>query len=98
MRIACAIFLVLVLVGCAVKEPIVKYEMVEVKVPVVVRAVAPPELLARVNAERPVFISPQDPTASSALDPAGEALLKRLLITLTDKHKGWVAWASPVNN
>lgn len=81
------------LVGCSAKEPLIKYEMVEVKVPVQVKAKAPAELLAPIEATPPHFISPASPEASSALSRDGEEKLKRMLLEYYDRELAWRAWA-----
>lgn len=79
--------------GCATREPLVRIETVEVMVPVPVKAAAPPALLAPLAIERPEFIPPADPAASSALSRVGEIRLKRLLLLLHDRDRAWRIWA-----
>jgi hypothetical protein len=78
--------------GCAQKEPIVKYETIEVRVPVQVIPEPPPELLAPIKAPLPEFVPPDDPAASSALTSEGEQRLKRLLVILHGRSLAWEAW------
>jgi hypothetical protein len=94
-RILLFIATLLLVAGCAAREPIIKYEMVEVKVPVRVKAPAPVELMVPIEASPPIFISPADPEASSALSREGEERLKRLLIEHHDRELAWRTWASP---
>ena len=87
------IVIVFLSIGCAVKPPVIKYEVVEVKVPIQVKAQAPAELMVDLNIIPPVFIEPSNPKASSALSPEGEKNLKRLLIDYHDRELAWRTWA-----
>lgn len=62
-----------------VVPPAPEIKTVVVKEPVPIRITPPPELLEPINAPIPVFISPLDPSASSALDVQGERDLRSLL-------------------
>lgn len=65
-------------------------------VPVHVKAEAPPELMAPYKPTVvPVFVAPADPTASSALTPAGEKALRDILEDLTARDQAWRVWAAP---
>lgn len=86
-------FALLLLVGCSAREPLIKYELVEVKVPIQVKAVPPAKLIEPLVAPPPVFISPADPAASSALSREGEENLKRWLLMLHDRQIAWKIWA-----
>lgn len=66
---------------------------VEVRVPVPVKAKVPKELHQPVKmGPLPVFVSPADPKATSALTPEGEKRLKRLLLELVTRIRAWEAW------
>lgn len=80
-----AVVLAVSLCGCSAQT---------VKVPIATRATPPAELLAPVNMTPPVFVSPADPAASSALTPAGERRLKELLLDLFERGQAWQAWAT----
>lgn len=71
-----------------------KVQTVEIKVPVPVQAVPPPELLAPLNAQIPFFISPIDPKASSALDQENERIFRALINDLLARIAAWQAWAT----
>ena len=72
-------------------------EPVEVKVPVLVERVPPPELLGPLTAPLPTFIAPADPNASSALTVEGERLFRAIVEDLLARIAAWEAWArSPV--
>jgi hypothetical protein len=79
------------------KQPVVqpppRVEVVEVQVPTVVKATPPAELLAAISPPLPVFISPFDPEATSALTAEGERLLRGLIEELLGKLRAWQAWA-----
>lgn len=78
------------LVGCASSEPprtITVTETIEVQIPVAVRRTPPEALLAPITAPSPVFVSPDDPLATSALTPEGEKALRGLILT----YQGWIA-------
>ena len=81
------------LAGCSAKEPLIKYEMIEVKVPIQVMPEAPTELLEPIIAGPPIFISPADPEASSGLSREGEEKLKRLLLEYYDRELAWRSWS-----
>jgi len=88
---AIAVLVVLLLLaGCAS----VSRETVEVKVPVPVKAVPPVELTAPLAARPPVFVTPADPKAASALTADGERGLKTLLLELLTRVRAWEAWGA----
>ena len=68
-------------------------ETVEVKVPVPVVRVPPPELLAPLNPPLPLFVDPTQPDASSALTVDGERLLRALIEELLGRIDAWKTWA-----
>lgn len=73
----------------------VSTETVEVKVPVAVRVVPPPELTAPLAVDPlPVFVAPADPAATSALTPQGERDLQQLLLELLTRLRAWAVWAA----
>lgn len=87
--------------GCAGARPgeVRRTEILRVHKPVPVRAEAPPELLAPFEpGELPEFVSPQDPAASSALTPEGEARLKRLVLELLSRFEALRAWAGAASS
>jgi hypothetical protein len=75
-------------------EPITLREPVRVEIPVPVRATPPAELLAPLALERPEFVAPTDPRATSALTPEGEKQLRRLVLDLFARVDAWRAWAT----
>ena len=87
------LLLMVSLSGCAAKDPLIKYEVLEVKVPVEVMATPPAELLAPIAVATPVFISPSDPEASSALSKDNEEKLKRLILDYHDRELAWRSWS-----
>lgn len=90
--VSCLLAMVL-LSGCATKDPLIKYEVIEVMVPIEVMATPPAELLAPIEVATPVFISPADPEASSALSVDNEERLKRLILDYYDRELAWRAWS-----
>lgn len=85
--------------GCGAKQVpppqyVKVYEPVEVKVPVSVKAIPPPELLASIRPQLPIFVAPSDPQASSALTPEGERLLRAVIEELLAIRDAWIAWAT----
>jgi len=73
--------------GCAHES------VIEVKVPVAVKAEPPAELRAPLDFARlPVFVRPDDPKATSGLTEEGERSLKRLLLDLFMRVRAWEAW------
>ena len=91
------VLLLLLVIGCAAREPVIKYEMVEVKVPVQVFAIPPAWLLVPIEAGSPIFISPDDPEASSSLSRDGEQSLKRLLLEYHDRVQAWHNWSGNIS-
>lgn len=95
-RCLIAAALCLCAVACGQKtQPVVqppRVEIVTVKEPVPVRVTPPPELLAPLKMPLPVFISPFDPRATSALDAEGERLLRGMLEELRQAREAWIAW------
>ena len=90
--------ILLLLSGCAVvdwlrPEPIVKYEIVEVKIPIYMKQEPPAILTKAQNYILPVFVAPTSEGASSALTVQGEAELKRVLLNLHDRDKAWREWS-----
>lgn len=94
-----ALLLLLSLVGCGKKPPIVAPTVVEVikvqevQVPVPFKVQPPPELLAALQMPLPIFVAPSDPAASSALTVEGERLLRGLIEELLQRISAWKAWA-----
>jgi len=80
--------LALAITACGKKPPVLTptvvevVKTVEVRIPVLVRPTAPPELLAPVETALPEFVPPSDPEASSALRPDGERNLLALIALL----------------
>lgn len=93
----CVLGLALAVVDCGAKKvppTVVRIvEPVEVKVPIPVMRVAPPELLTPVTPTLPVFVAPTDQDASSALTAEGERLLRALINDLLTRIAAWEAWA-----
>lgn len=88
----------LMLSGCAVvdwirPEPIIKYETIEVKVPIYMKPTPPGILLKPPEFVLPAFVGPGSEWASSALTVQGEAKLKRILLNLHDRDKAWREWS-----
>lgn len=88
----------LMLSGCAVidwirPDPVIKHEVIEVKVPVVMKAKPPEVLTVPLKLDLPVFVAPTSEGASSALTVQGEAKMKRLLVDLHDKERAWREWS-----
>ena len=80
-----AICAILLLAGCADTQI--------VKVPVPVKAEVPAELQEPFKPSVvPVFVSPGDPKATSALTPKGEKAFKALILDLTARLHAWEAW------
>lgn len=69
-------------------------ETVEVITPQFVARVPPPELMAPLHPERPVFISPESPDASSALSAEGERVFRVLIVLYQEQIEAWKAWAA----
>jgi hypothetical protein len=92
-----ALLMCLCAISCGKKTPPIvmppEIKTVEVQVPVVVKATPPAELLAPVKSPLPVFISPFDPNATSALTAEGERLLRGLIEDLLQRLQAWQAWA-----
>lgn len=86
----------LLLAGCASQSPIVRTEYQRVEVPVSVRAVPPADLTAPVAVPPGlIFVSPDDPRASSALTAEGESALAELVNEYVARIAAWHAWAAP---
>lgn len=84
----------LLLAGCA--SPVVRTEYQRVEVPVSVRAVPPADLTAPVAVPPGlIFVSPDDPRASSALTAEGESALRELVNEYVARIAAWHAWAAP---
>ena len=86
---------VLMLSGCAWlrPDPIIKYETIEVKIPIYMKPTPPAVLTMPLKFDLSVFISPTSEGASSALSVQGEKELKRLLLNLHDRERAWRTWA-----
>jgi hypothetical protein len=69
---------------------------VTVKEPVLVRVVAPAELLEPIKAVLPEFVPPSDPQASSALRPEGERNLLSYIATLLARIAALTELVKPV--
>lgn len=88
------------LAGCGPKQVPPKIiiekivETVTVSVPTPVARVPPAELVAPLHPALPVFVSPAEPEASSALTADGERLLRGLLEELLTRIAAWEAWAT----
>lgn len=76
------------------KEPLNPVHAVDVAVPVPMRAQPPKELMQPVIANTPIFISPKDPSATSALNPEGELALRVMIAQLITRLHAWRAWAT----
>jgi hypothetical protein len=92
------VVIALMLYGCAVidwirPEPIIKYETIEIKVPIYMKPTPPDILLKPPEFVLPVFVGPRSEWASSALTVQGEAKLKRILLNLYDREKAWREWS-----
>lgn len=85
-------------VGCGAKKPPVvappRVEIVEVDRPVPYRVPPPPELLAPLKLVLPVFVSPSDPEATSALTAEGERIYRQVLELLRGLDAAWKAYAA----
>lgn len=98
MRAFAVVVLCLFAVSCGKKAPAVhpppEIRTVTVEVPTIVKATPPPELLAAIKPPLPVFVSPLDPDATSALTAEGERLLRALLEDLLGRIRAWEVWAT----
>ncbi len=93
------ILLCLFAVGCGNKnKPVVQpppeVRTVTVEVPTFVKAMPPAELLTPFKFPLPVFISPFDPKATSALDAEGERTWRGMIEELLQRIKAWETWAA----
>lgn len=84
--------------GCAMidwirPDPIIKHEVIEVKVPVIMKAKPPTVLTMPLKFDLPRFIDPTSEGASSCLNEQGEAKTKRILLNLHDRLRGWNEWS-----
>jgi hypothetical protein len=86
--------LVLALAVCACDLLPTRTVPVEVKVPVLVRVLPPPELLAPARPVAPHWVPPTDPAASSCLTPEGERQLKAIVADEVMRRKALEAWAA----
>lgn len=84
-----AMCMLLLLSGCAGTP-----EIVTVKVPVPVKAAAPPELTAPRTQSPPMFVAPAGLAATSCLTPEGERVLKAFLLELHIRLQAWEAWGA----
>ncbi len=90
-RLALMFALVAIVPACAGKP---RVELIEVKVPVPIKAQPPEELRAPLPSDPlPDFVPPTHAGASSALTPEGEQRLKGLILDLWVRLKAWEAWA-----
>jgi len=84
--------------SCGKKPPVLQPTVVTIKEPVEVIKVVPqpipppPELLQALKMKPPTFISPSDPTASSALDAQGERDLRAWVEELASWREAVLAW------
>lgn len=95
-KIFAAIAAASLLTGCAgnVKECPATVRTVEKKVPVPVKREPPAELMQPVETKPlPVFLLPNDPSATSALTPDGEKALRLLLERMGSRVQAWESWA-----
>ncbi len=91
--------LALLLAGCGstpTREPVCEVEIVEVKVPVPVRAEPPAELMGPLVLDDPlpVWLAPSAPGATSALDGEGEIRLRMIIHRLLGEIEAWLEWAT----
>ncbi|MEQ9519468.1 MAG: hypothetical protein RLN89_08510 [Parvibaculum sp.] len=89
---ALAIGCLILMTGC--ETPRQPLQVQEVHIPVPVAREVPAVLLEPIEADKPVFVSPADPAASSALTPDGERALKDLLLAVQGRMEAWKAWAT----
>lgn len=102
MRMVHFVFCILLIAvgACGKKPPVVQptvvkvIETVEVKVPVPFKVAPPAELMAPLQVDLPVFVSPSDPAASSALTVENERKLRALIETLMATVQAWRVWAT----
>lgn len=98
MKTLTVVVLCMCAVACGGKAPPVvqppRVEVVTVKEPVPFRVPPPAELLAPFTFPLPVFISPFDPKATSALDAEGERFWRGVIEELLQRIEAWKAWAS----
>lgn len=99
MKYTYAIFFIclVLLFGCGKKVPptiVREVQTIELKVPVPTRVPAPAELMTPVKPPLPVFVSPADPQASSALTADGERLMRAMIEELLGRIAAWQAWAT----
>jgi hypothetical protein len=93
------ILIILLCAGCAAPSPLAPIRIVEtvtVEVPVFVRATPPAELVAASVAPSdglPVFVSPSDPAATSAMTEEGERALRLWILELNARLDAWRRWA-----
>lgn len=83
------ILLCLLLAACGGQD-----RVVEVKVPVAVKAKPTPALLAKIKAPQAIFVAPGTQGASSCLMPSGEQELRTLLHQLNTRQRAWVAYSA----
>lgn len=62
--------------------------------PVMVRVMPPTELLEALQPPLPLFVTPSDPAASSALTAEGERLLRALIQEMKSRIEAWKVWAT----
>ncbi len=83
------LFLCLLLAACGGQD-----RVLEVKVPVAVKAKPTPALLSRIKAPQAIFVAPGTQGATSCLLPAGEQELRALLHQLNTRQRAWVAYSA----
>ena len=93
------LIVVIITTGCCptVKQPdpdiIIKREIVNIDVPIYVKAPLPPEITNLVTVEVPKFIAPTDKNAVVALDIDNLIKLKTLLLLLKDYRNATIEWS-----
>lgn len=85
-----AILLIFLLSGCSQDRHVV--DTVEVKVPVIERAVAPAELFRPRTTDIPIWVTPSNPAASVCVTGDGETKLKAILLRDESLLDGWEAY------
>lgn len=89
------LILALMVPGCA-SEPKVITRTVRVDVPIITKATAPPELVARYRPDpMPIFVAPDDPNARASLTKEGIDALWVMIADLVARDAAWQAWATP---
>lgn len=94
--------LALFVIGCGSKAKpvtlppvtITKVEVVEKAVPTLVHREPPAALLEPLRPKLPVFVSPADPRATSALTPEGERDFLALIEFFFGRDTAWRVWSA----